>query len=79
VNCVALPPITLRSGLKNMSNLLKNKKDGMIFGVCAGLSDYTGIDVTIIRLLTVFGAIASGSIIFWVYLLLGILLPKKED
>jgi len=62
-----------------MSNLLKNKKDGMIFGVCAGLSDYNGIDVTIIRLLTVFGAIASGSIIFWVYLLLGILLPKKED
>ena len=24
-------------------------------------------------------SIASGSIIFWVYLLLGILLPKKED
>jgi phage shock protein C len=61
-----------------MSNLCKNKEDGMFFGVCAGISDYTGIDVTIIRLLTLFGAIATGSIIFWVYLLLGILLPKKS-
>jgi phage shock protein C len=61
-----------------MSNLTKNKAGGMIFGVCRGISDYTGIDVTIVRLLTVFGAIVSGSIIFWVYLLLGILLPNKE-
>lgn len=50
----------------------------MFFGVCAGISDYTGIDVTIIRLLTLFGAVATGSIIFWIYLLLGILLPKKS-
>ena len=62
-----------------MSKLHKNKKTGMLFGVCAGLSEYTGIDVTIIRLATVFGAIVSGSIIFWLYLLLGILLPSKEE
>jgi len=62
-----------------MSNFTKNKKRGMIFGVCAGFSDYTGIDVTIIRLATVFGAVVSGSIIFWLYLLLGILLPSKEN
>jgi phage shock protein C len=62
-----------------MSKFTKNKKRGMIFGVCAGLSDYIGIDVTIIRLLTVFGAIVSGSLVFWIYLLLGILLPNKEE
>lgn len=61
-----------------MSKLHKNKKAGMLFGVCAGLSEYTGIDVSIIRLATVVGTIASGSIVFWVYLLLGILLPSKE-
>jgi phage shock protein C len=61
-----------------MSKFTKNKKNGMIFGVCAGLSDYTGIDVSIIRLLTVFGAIVSGSLVFWIYLLLGIVLPRKE-
>tara|TARA_Y100001972_G_C7589727_1_gene295628 strand:+ start:726 stop:911 length:186 start_codon:yes stop_codon:yes gene_type:complete len=61
-----------------MKKLYKNKEDGMFFGVCAGIADYTGIDTTIIRLLTLFGAVATGSIIFWVYLLLGILLPKKS-
>lgn len=62
-----------------MSKLQKNKKAGMLFGVCAGLADYTGIDVTILRLATVFGAVVSGSIIFWLYLLLGILLPSKQE
>lgn len=61
-----------------MSNLTKNKEDGMVFGVCAGISDATGIDVTLIRLATVVGSIMSGSIVFWIYLLLGILLPSKR-
>ena len=61
-----------------MSRLFKDKKNGMFFGVCAGLSETTGIDVTILRLLTVVGAIFTGSLIFWIYLLLGILLPQKQ-
>ena len=61
-----------------MSKLYKNKSKGMIFGVCSGLSEVTGVDVTILRLLTVVGAIFTGSLIFWIYLLLGILLPQKQ-
>jgi len=62
-----------------MNKLQKSIKNKMIFGVCAGLSNYTGIDVSIIRLLTVFGAVVTGSAIFWIYLLLGILLPREEE
>ena len=58
--------------------LFKNKEDGMIFGVCAGLSDATGIDVSLVRIATFIGAIATGSIVFWLYLLLAIFLPKKD-
>jgi len=58
--------------------LFKNKEDGMIFGVCAGLSDATGIDVSLVRIATVIGVIASASIVFWLYLLLAIFLPKKD-
>ena len=61
-----------------MSKLTKGSNK-MIFGVCSGIAEYTGIDVTIIRLATVFGALLTGSILFWIYLLLGILLPKKES
>lgn len=62
-----------------MSKLFKNKDKGMIFGVCAGLSDFTGIDISIVRLLTVFAAISTASGIFWIYLLLAILLPLKPE
>jgi len=61
-----------------MRNLTKNKKDGMLFGVCSGISDATNIDVTIIRLGVTIGSIVSGSIVFWIYLLLAILLPNKK-
>lgn len=59
--------------------LFKNKSKGMIFGVCAGLSEATGIDVSLLRIATVAGAIFSGSLILWIYLLLGIILPLKEE
>lgn len=58
--------------------LYKKTDNKMIFGVCSGLSDITGIDVTIVRLLTLFGAIFTGSLIFWIYILLAIILPKKS-
>ena len=58
-----------------MSRLAKNSHDEMIFGVCGGLAKATGIDSSLIRLGFVFGAIFTGSILFWIYLGLGILLP----
>ena len=37
-----------------------NKRDGKLWGVCAGIADYTGLDVTIVRvgavLVTLLGA-----------------------
>jgi phage shock protein C len=55
-----------------------NKTDGKIMGVCAGLSDYSGIDLSLIRiaavLLTVFG---FGSTII-LYLLVGLIAPSTR-
>jgi phage shock protein C len=55
-----------------------NKTDGKIMGVCAGLSDYCGIDLSLIRiatvLLTVFG---FGSTII-LYLLVGFIAPSAR-
>lgn len=59
--------------------LFKNRSKGMFLGVCAGLSDVLGIDVTILRLLTVVGTIMTGSLILWIYLLLGVMLPNKSE
>lgn len=59
-----------------MNKLLKCR-NGSLLGVCCGLSKYTGIDVTIIRLLFIFGAIFTGSILFWIYLILALLMPSE--
>ena len=59
--------------------LFKDKKRGMVFGVCAGISESTGIDVSLVRIATVLGAVFTGSIFFWIYLGLGIVLPLKDD
>lgn len=61
-----------------MNHLTKSSKDKMIFGVCGGLSDWTGIDSSIIRIGFVLGSIFSGSLLFWIYLLLGIILPTQD-
>lgn len=57
--------------------LSKSKQNAMIFGVCAGISQTLNIDVRIVRILMLLGAIATGSIVFWIYLLLGIVLPDQ--
>jgi phage shock protein PspC (stress-responsive transcriptional regulator) len=49
-----------------------------LFGVCGGLANYTGIDVSLIRILFVFGAIFTGSIVLWIYLLMALVLPNDE-
>ena len=61
-----------------MSRLTKNTHDKMVFGVCGGLANWTGLDSSIIRLGFVLGAIFTGSILFWIYLLLGIVLPNDN-
>jgi len=62
-----------------MTKLTKDSKNKMIFGVCGGLAKATGIDSSLIRLGFVFGAIFTGSILFWIYLLLGIVLPLDDQ
>lgn len=62
-----------------MTKLYRNKQKGLIFGVCAGLSDNIGIDPSLLRVSFVIAAIFSGSLFFWIYLALGIFLPVKND
>jgi phage shock protein PspC (stress-responsive transcriptional regulator) len=51
--------------------------DKMIFGVCCGIANSLNIDISLIRLMFVLGAIFTGSLLFWLYLLLAIILPSE--
>ena len=60
----------------NMKRLFRSQSDRMFAGVCGGLGEYFEIDPTLIRLIFVFGAIITGSGLFWVYLVMMILVPE---
>jgi phage shock protein C len=61
-----------------MSKLHKSNKNRVFLGVCGGLSETLGLDVSIVRLGFVAGAIFTGSILFWAYLLMALVLPTED-
>lgn len=55
-----------------------NKSQGKIMGVCAGLSDYSGIDLTLIRVLTVLLTLCGVGSTILLYLLAGLIAPSNR-
>jgi len=56
--------------------LLRSKTNRVYGGVCGGLGDYFGVDPTIIRILTVVLAFASGGGVVLVYFILWWVIPE---
>lgn len=57
----------------------RNKREGKVLGVCAGIADYTGIDVSMIRLMFLFTLFMSGGSILPVYFIAGMMSPDKPE
>ena len=55
--------------------LFRQPKDKMIGGVCTGIGEYFDIDPVIIRVLFVF-ALFMGTMGFWLYIILWIIVPN---
>ena len=58
-----------------INKLYRNPRRGMIFGVCAGLAEYFGFDVTVTRVIVAVAAFFAFPVICIVYVCLGLLLP----
>ena len=59
------------------NRLYRNADRGLVFGVCAGLADYFGFDVTIVRVLVVLGTLFfPGPLVPVGYVVMALLLPK---
>lgn len=43
-----------------MKKLYRSKKNRLLGGICGGIGEFSSIDPTIIRLLFLFGAVATG-------------------
>ncbi len=59
--------------------LYRIPKKGQIFGVCAGLAEYFDIDVTLMRVIFVVAAFATGGAVILLYLILAVVLPVSND
>ena len=56
----------------------RDKQNGKLMGVCAGIADYTGVDVLWVRLGAVFlSLMGMGGIILPAYLLVGLFAEKR--
>ena len=56
---------------------LINRGDAKIMGVAAGLSDYSGVDPTIIRLAFVALTLLTGPVMMLFYVLTGLIAPRQ--
>ena len=57
--------------------LYQDRANGVVLGVCAGIADFFGFDVTLTRIVTAIGAFVFFPTVVIGYFVLALLLPKK--
>jgi phage shock protein C len=55
-----------------------NKSQGKIMGVCAGLADYSGVDLMLIRVAVVLLTLLGVGSTILLYLLVGLIAPSNR-
>lgn len=60
-----------------MKRLYRSKTNRMLCGVCGGISEYLGIDPTLVRLLWVLAAGSSAGTGILVYLAAAVIIPEE--
>ena len=59
------------------NRFLINRRDAKIMGVAAGISDFSGIDPTLIRFALVAGLLLTGPIVIILYLVTGLVAADR--
>ena len=57
----------------------KDKRHGKVMGVCAGIADYTGVDVTLVRIMFIFSVFMSGGSTIPLYFIAGFIADDRPD
>ncbi|WP_080834359.1 PspC domain-containing protein [Cohnella massiliensis] len=60
-----------------MRKLYRSTRDRKIFGICGGLSDFLGVDATLLRILLVVVTVFSAGSLVFVYLIAGFIIPQE--
>jgi len=55
----------------------KDKRNGKVMGVCAGIADYTGLDVTVVRIMMFMAIWLSGFSVLPFYFVMGMIAEDR--
>ena len=61
------------------TKLYRDKNNAKLMGVCAGISDYTGVDTFAVRIGAIFLTVLTSGSAIPLYFLAGLLLNKKPE
>lgn len=56
--------------------LYRSRTDSRIGGICGGLGEYLNVDPTVMRIVFVAGFFLTGTLMFWAYLVMWIVVPE---
>jgi phage shock protein PspC (stress-responsive transcriptional regulator) len=56
--------------------LYRSTMNKQIAGICGGMGEYLNVDPTVMRILFVAGFFLTGSLMFWAYLVMWIVIPE---
>jgi phage shock protein C len=66
-------------GTSGRNRLYRNRQDGVIAGVCAGIADYFGFDIVLTRVLVAVAAVFFSPFVLVVYVVLALVLETRPD
>lgn len=61
----------------SQTKFYRDKRNGKVFGVCAGIADYTGFDVALVRICFLAAVFMSGGSILPFYFIAAMVAPTK--
>ena len=64
---------------KETKRLVRARKGRLLAGVCSGIAEYVGIDVTVIRLIFVAVGVVTFGVGVLIYLAAWILIPEEGE
>ena len=59
--------------------LVRSRKDRMVAGVCAGIADYFGWDVTLVRVIVAVVSVITGGTGVLAYLVAWVIIPEEGE
>ena len=74
---VSEEPQYLREQPASRTRFYRDKRNGKMFGICAGIADYTGFDVTLVRICMIAALFLSSGSILPIYFIAGWITPTK--